>query len=600
MNWNLRNRILLPTLGLLVVTTATISTVSYWMSRSTMKSTLDAQLVTICEGGLRQAEDWIENQRQDLAHWAQGKQFAVALGATPEAAAARASIDVDLANAKKTYGFYENLHVVDLKGLALASSDPSFIGRLDVSDRPYFKEALAGRTAVSPVLKSKTNGGAIIVIAVPVSGADGVKAVLIGSLDLTWFSSQFIANIKVLQTGYAFMYDENGVFIAHPDKQLILASKLSDFAWGAPMRNAPSGETHYTFAGVEKMAFFRTSPTLHWGLAATVPMDELLASSRAMRRVNLFLGLGAAVAGLIVMWFVARSITRPIQQATDSLSSGAEQTVAAATQISQASQSLAEGATAQAASLEETSASLEEMSGMTKRNAESAAKATDLARQARHAADAGSADMQAMNTAMADIKSASDDIAKIIKTIDEIAFQTNILALNAAVEAARAGEAGMGFAVVADEVRSLAQRSAAAAKETAAKIEGSIAKTSQGVQISDKVARSLGEIVEKVRQVDALVAEVSTASREQSQGVGQISTAVAQMDRIVQTNAAGAEESASASAELNAQTAALKDSIASLVALIGSSQPAAPAAGSTRSIPPIPPCPPARSSVSRR
>jgi methyl-accepting chemotaxis protein len=230
---------------------------------------------------------------------------------------------------------------------------------------------------------------------------------------------------------------------------------------------------------------------------------------------------------------------------------------------------LAQGASEQAASLEETSSSLEEMAGMTNRNAENATKANELARQARQAADTGAGDMQAMSAAMNDIKVSSDDIAKIIKTIDEIAFQTNILALNAAVEAARAGEAGMGFAVVAEEVRALAQRSAQAARETADKIEGAITKTAQGVQITEKVAKSLSEIVDKARQVDQLVAEVSTASREQSQGVQQITTAVSQMDKIVQSNAAGAEESASAAEELNAQSYALQEAVGELLALVG-------------------------------
>ena len=175
------------------------------------------------------------------------------------------------------------------------------------------------------------------------------------------------------------------------------------------------------------------------------------------------------------------------------------------------------------------------MSSMTRRNAENAQKANDLAGQARHAADKGVVDMQSMSAAIEAIKVSSDDIAKIIKTIDEIAFQTNILALNAAVEAARAGEAGMGFAVVADEVRNLAQRSAQAAKETAAKIEGAIAKTAQGVQISGKVSEALNEIVTKARQVDELVAEVSSASREQSQCISQVNTAVGQMDKVTQS-----------------------------------------------------------------
>jgi methyl-accepting chemotaxis protein len=167
------------------------------------------------------------------------------------------------------------------------------------------------------------------------------------------------------------------------------------------------------------------------------------------------------------------------------------------------------------------------------------------------------------------IKVSSDDIAKIIKTIDEIAFQTNILALNAAVEAARAGEAGMGFAVVADEVRNLAQRCAQAAKETSGKIEGAIVKTGQGVDITGKVASALNEIVSKVRQVDELVTEVAGASREQTDGIAQINVAVGQMDKVTQSNAATAEESAAAAEELNSQAEVMKQSVAELLRLVG-------------------------------
>jgi len=176
--------------------------------------------------------------------------------------------------------------------------------------------------------------------------------------------------------------------------------------------------------------------------------------------------------------------------------------------------------------------------------------------------------MREMSEAMGAIKTSSDNIAKIIKTIDEIAFQTNILALNAAVEAARAGEAGMGFAVVADEVRNLAQRSAKAAKETAEKIEDSIRKSEHGVEISARVGDSLQEILAKARQVDDLVAEIAIASKEQSQGITQVNTAVAQMDKVTQSNAANAEETASASEQLNAQAAGLKEAITELNALM--------------------------------
>ena len=285
------------------------------------------------------------------------------------------------------------------------------------------------------------------------------------------------------------------------------------------------------------------------------------------------MAVGGAAALVVVLtgfyFFNQRSIVRPLAAAIQHLQEAGDQTVHASNEISTSSQTLAEGASEQAASIEETSASLEELSSMTKRNAENSQKANELAKEARSAADKGVADMQAMNVAMEAIKVSSDDIAKIIKTIDEIAFQTNILALNAAVEAARAGEAGMGFAVVADEVRNLAQRSAQAAKETTAKIEGAISKTGQGVEISNKVTQTLNEIVTKARQVDELAAEVAGASREQTQGITQINTAVGQMDKVTQSNAASAEESAAAAAELNAQAGAMKASVAELLELVG-------------------------------
>lgn len=299
---------------------------------------------------------------------------------------------------------------------------------------------------------------------------------------------------------------------------------------------------------------------------------ESAADTAGVRKLLWYAGaLCAVMVGLLVAYGLRfrHTTNRQLDRIARSLGEASMQVAATANQVSTASQLLASGASEQASSLEETSASLEEMASMTKRNAEGATRANEIARTARAAADTGSADMEAMNAAMHAIKTSSDGIAKIIKTIDEIAFQTNILALNAAVEAARAGEAGMGFAVVAEEVRALAQRSAGAAKETAEKIELAIAKTGQGVEISGRVARTLHEIVDKVRSVDELIAEVATASREQNQGVGQINDAIAQMDKVTQSNASGSEESAAAAEELNAQAHALQEAVNELSRLIG-------------------------------
>ena len=281
------------------------------------------------------------------------------------------------------------------------------------------------------------------------------------------------------------------------------------------------------------------------------------------------------LACLVITLFATRAISRRLRDTNTALSSSTVIVQDNASLVASSSQSLADGSSQQAAALEETSASLEELNSMTRRNADSAQQAKEAATQARSSADNGFEHMKAMNVAMGAIKASSDDIAKIIKTIDEIAFQTNILALNAAVEAARAGEAGMGFAVVAEEVRALAQRSATAAKETAAKIEDSVAKSQQGAQLSHEVAKSFETIQQQIRSLDTLVGEIATASHEQNQGIGQVTSAVAQMDKITQSNASSAEETAAASQELNAQASLLAEAVTNLHLLMGAKQSAA-------------------------
>ena len=301
-------------------------------------------------------------------------------------------------------------------------------------------------------------------------------------------------------------------------------------------------------------------------------LDEDVAQSAvAYNRANLtgllLLGIGLSVAGLV--GWVVHSVNGRLRSTAADLKQGAEQVVSAAGQVATSSQSLSQGATEQAASLEETSASMEEMASMTRKNAENAHQAATLVTGVAQQVDESNAALAGMVTSMSAIRESSNKVAKIIKTIDEIAFQTNILALNAAVEAARAGEAGMGFAVVADEVRNLAQRSAQAAKDTAGAHRGIDRPSQEGAGKVEQVASAIASDHHERQPGEGHRPGSARSQPQQTQGIDQVTQAIAQMEKVTQTTAATAEESAAASEELNAQAEGSMAVVHELEAMVG-------------------------------
>ncbi len=255
------------------------------------------------------------------------------------------------------------------------------------------------------------------------------------------------------------------------------------------------------------------------------------------------------------------NIINSFNDVLNDISNSASQVASGSRQVSDSAQALSQGSTEQASSIEELTASMEEIAAQTKQNAANANQANELAVSAKVDAENGNNQMKGMLRAMDEINEASANIYKIIKVIDEIAFQTNILALNAAVEAARAGQHGKGFAVVAEEVRNLAARSANAAKETTVLIEGSMKKVEGGTNIANDTALALNKIVDVVAKAASLVGEIAAASNEQATGITQVNQGIMQVSSVTQTNSATSEESAAASEELSSQAELLNEMV---------------------------------------
>ena len=506
-----------------------------------------------------------------------------------------AALNKKLETFNKTEGLKDNSQVVlayDRQGTAIASSDPKYLG-VSFADRGYFKDALAGKANIGEAALNKVTGQPFVPIAVPVLSADGkIVGVIANILDIGYLCD-LIAGAKIGKTGYAFMVNNKGSVIAHPDKQNILKLDLTTLEGmeelAKKMLAGQAGVEKYAFKGVAKTAGFAPVGITGWSICLSLPDVEFLAQAHQVRYIVLVVGIISFAAAFFVFFIFARYISTGIKKGVDlathvsqgdltatidinqkdeigqladalrtmmerlrtivgDVHGAADNVAAGSEQMSSTAEQMSQGASEQAAAAEEASSSMEQMAANIRQNADNAQQTEKIAvKSAQDARDGGQA--------VDDTVSAMKIIAEKIAIIEEIARQTDLLALNAAIEAARAGEHGKGFAVVAAAVRRLAERSAEAA--------GEISKLSvDSVQVAEKAGKLLGQIVPDIQKTAQLVQEITAASNEQNTGASQINTAIQQLNQVVQQNASAAEEMSSTAEELSSQAMQLQEAIA--------------------------------------
>ncbi len=564
------------------------SVISYMISKKSLKSALTGQIHQIAGSTVDVMRSWVNDRTLDIDNWGQQNIFSSALKDSFVGKAARKSASAQLLGMNDDYKYYEAIGVADANGEIIASSDEATIGTIKINDRDYFQQAMQGETFVSGVVESRATGKPVFMISAPIKEQDTVAGVLFSVVDMAFFSAQFIDTIKVGESGYAFVFNKEGLILAHPDKANVLKLNLNDLDFGPEMMARGQGLLEYSYEGKEKIAELNTFDQMGWTLAVSTTSDEIYASVTRLGRVNALLVTVVVLVTTVAIFLIANTVAKPINKVVAGLKDAAEgegdltkrlnvrsgdevgelarwfdlfiekvqtiirdvaanadqvasssrdlsaisgQMLASAEQTTQKSRTVSASADEMSSNMDSVAAAMEQTSSNVQLVAAAAEEMTSTISQI--AGNTEKAHMvtrdavtQAEKTSsqVGDLGQAAEEIGKVVETITDISDQVNLLALNATIEAARAGEAGKGFAVVANEIKELAKQTAAATGEIKQRVE-SIQTSTDGTVVQ------IGHITRIVNEVNEIVGIIASAVEEQSVTTQEIADNVAHASR---------------------------------------------------------------------
>ena len=594
---NIRNKFLVPTILLIIVGMGVSATISYVKSKNALSAALLDNIEQRASSTATSLESWIRDRQLDLRSWSHEEVYIKSTKSSIIGKAARVSANEKLGRLQAEYGYYEDICLAGENGMVIAANTDKIVGKINVTDREYYKSAMAGNTYVSDVSLSRNSGNPVFFVATPVKDGRQVKGVLFGVVSISNFSKNFIDNIKVGQSGYAFAVNKTGMLIAHPDRSKIMKENIGEFDFGKQMLAQKNGLFAYTHDGIKNQVAFKTVEGKEWIVAVSVPEAEILAPVKSLGQINLLVAAAVIAIATVLIFFVTSSVVKPInrvvaglqdaaqgdgdltkridikttdevgelarwfntfiekiqriisevaqnaQNLTTSskdlaaiaghLSENAGHTSEKAMTVSAASEQMSTTISSAAGIMDETSSNLNIVASGAEEMTATISEIAGNTEKGRQIAEEAVGQTTHATTQIQDLGNAAVQIGKVVETITEISEQVNLLALNATIEAARAGEAGKGFAVVANEIKELAKQTAVASGEIKQQIEGIQNSTQGTVTEINSIANVVGQVNELVSTIAAAVEEQSVTTKDIAGNVARASEGVSEVNTSI-------------------------------------------------------------------